>query len=78
MECGDESELPLYGREVELYDEAAALLQQRRYNPCWIASWGYIFLFLTVIAVVHAIVIDLWFLVLGPHFYGELKAPDHT
>ena len=35
----DENGFPLYGREVEMYDEAAALLQ-RRYNPCWMASWG--------------------------------------
>ena len=52
MEGDDEGELPLYSREVELYDEAAALLQ-RRYNPCWVASWGYIFLCLTVIGNIH-------------------------
>ena len=28
-------------------------------------------------AVVHALAIDAWFLVLEPHFYGELRAPDH-
>ena len=46
----DENGYPLYGREVEMYDEAAALLQ-RRYNPCWMASWGWVIIINTRIMV---------------------------
>ena len=67
---------PIYRREVDLYDEAADLLR-RRFNPCWISSWGVVFLALAAIAVVYALAINLWFLVMQPHFYGELRAPDH-
>ena len=73
----DEAGLPIYAPEVAMYDEAAYLLQ-KRFNPCWISSWGYIFALLTAMAVVHAFVINVWYLVLEPHFYGELRAPDHT
>ena len=41
-------------------------------------NYRYLFAILTVMAVVHALVVDVWFLLLEPHFYGELKAPDHT
>ena len=67
---------PTFRREVELYDEAADLLR-RRFDPCWISSWGKAFLALAVIFVVLAIALNLWFLVMEPHFYGELRAPDH-
>ena len=68
---------PRYAPEVELYDEAAALLQ-RRFNPCWMASWGVIFAVLAAMAVAYALTINLWYLVLEPHLYGELRAPDHA